>query len=61
MAAILALVGVPIAFSIAMLFLMMTSQHALSPVLGVGLIAALIVFFVGLLRFVDRLETSPGE
>jgi hypothetical protein len=58
MAAFLALVGLPIAFSITMLFLMTTSQHAITPVLGVGLIAALIVFFVGLLRFVKRLESD---
>jgi hypothetical protein len=56
MAAVMALIGLPIAFTVTMLFLMTTS-HAISAGLGIGLIISLALLFVATLRFVQRLET----
>jgi hypothetical protein len=57
MPAVLALVGIPLAFSITMLLLLVRS-HSIGPVLGPALIASLAIFFVAVVRWVRRLESS---
>jgi hypothetical protein len=57
MPAVLALIGLPIAFAVAVLFIM-TMNHSIGPVIGVGLILSLLIFFVGMVRWAKRLESS---
>jgi hypothetical protein len=59
MPAVLALVGIPLAFSITMLVLL-TRSHSVGPVIGPALIASLAIFFVAVLRWVRRLESAES-
>jgi hypothetical protein len=59
MAAVLALVGIPLAFSITMLMLL-TRSHSIGPVLGPALIASLAIFFVAVVRWARRLESAEA-
>ena len=59
MAAVFALVAVPMAFCIMMLVSSMTNG-TMSSVIGVGLIAGMAALFYGLLRFVVRFEEDEA-
>ena len=59
MPAVLALVGIPLAFSITML-LLLTRSHSIGPVIGPALIASLVIFFVAVVRWVRQLESSDA-
>ena len=59
MAAVFALVAVPMAFCIMVLFSSM-AHHSMSLVTGIGLIAGMAFLFYGLLQFVVRFENDEA-